>query len=300
MISFNFFNLTGYSKFDGNLNLDQFDSSLLLAKMCFISSIVIFVSTFIILLNTVVHGLGVNCRGDRRCKSEEFLHVMDRMIQNINLTNDEDIYDRDVFVACIGASSRHRGFFCAFTHGHTPDSGVTGAVLKEKISELKQHGCKTCGGVPFSGNDPNPMGMLLVDYSKNNDGCNEFGLCPPSTPAPRPILSSVNTLLPPAPHPILSSVNILLPPAPAPSILSSSSLPIPTTAPATPQFILPSADNEGWRGPNTGPVPDMGFGPGVAGHGIVSTGPSTGSGPEEIPPLATASLIPSSIPLRNL
>ena len=57
-----------------------------------------------------------------------------------------------------------------------PATGVLGALIKRKLQELSEHGCRVCGSVPLSGdNDPNSQGILTVNYI---GGVVCKGLCP--------------------------------------------------------------------------------------------------------------------------
>ena len=139
--------------------------------MDFFPSVTILISTSTILLNASVHGLGVNCRGSFRYRGSKRLHAIDMIIQNLASMNDQDTYARGVHIACVPSS--FGGSFCAFTQGYMPNPGVTGALLKQKIQELRDHSCEGCGSVPFSGNDPDPMGFLTVNYVDNTEDCDK-------------------------------------------------------------------------------------------------------------------------------
>ena len=67
---------------------------------------------------------------------------------------------------------------CLFLQGDLPIGtvNVNGSVIKARISDLKNHGCKSCGSVPLSGNnDPRAAGILTANYVQDTQGCN--GVC---------------------------------------------------------------------------------------------------------------------------
>ena len=59
---------------------------------------------------------------------------------------------------------------------NVPAIGVTGALVKQKLLELRDHDCQVCGSVPLGGgNDPHILGILTVNYIS---GMACKGLCP--------------------------------------------------------------------------------------------------------------------------
>ena len=76
-----------------------------------------------------------------------------------------------------------------------PATGVTGALVKSKLRELRDHGCRVCGSVPLGrGNDPQSLGILTVNYISGT-ACK--GLCP-SKHVSALLLSAANASLLPA------------------------------------------------------------------------------------------------------
>ena len=75
-----------------------------------------------------------------------------------------------------------------------PATGVTGALVKKKLGELRDHGCRVCGSVPLGGdNDPKRQGILTVNYISKL-ACK--GLCP-SKHYTALLLSAANISSPP-------------------------------------------------------------------------------------------------------
>lgn len=73
-------------------------------------------------------------------------------------------------IACM--SNGLFGDICLFPEGNVPGKGVVAAVVLKRLYDMLEHGCKTCGSVPLSGdNDPAKMGILTANYVFN-------GSCP--------------------------------------------------------------------------------------------------------------------------
>lgn len=164
----------------------------------FITALLPIIVTF---LNTPVNGLGVNCKGAFRCAFLINPDLLDRLILNFDLIDDGALYKNKAPISCLGGGLI--GYFCAFTQGHMPSDGTTGSLLKQKIQELRNHGCRACGSVPLSANDPNVKGILTVNYVTTIGVCIQLGVCPPSSHIPDapPIPLSISILPTPKPKP---------------------------------------------------------------------------------------------------
>ena len=144
--------------------------------------------------NLLNHSLGVNCRGSALCPGYLEAFPPDYIGLLIELTNgsshycpldfscgplnDTDIYLPKDHIVCLPLGQSFLGGICAFAQGrNVPATGVTGALVKRKLRELRDHGCTVCGSVPLSGdNDPRSQGILTVNYI---GGMACKGLCPP-------------------------------------------------------------------------------------------------------------------------
>ena len=141
---------------------------------------------------TVGSSLGINCRGSVLCPdnigvSPDYIRTL-IAIANGNAVdcpsdfscgplNDADIYFPKEHILCIPTGESLLGGICAFAQGsNVPATGVTGALVKRKLGELGEHGCRVCGSVPLGGyNDPQRQGILTVNYISKL-ACK--GLCP--------------------------------------------------------------------------------------------------------------------------
>lgn len=139
----------------------------------------------------ITAGLGINCRGSSQCHGL-FQNVgTSNLIANFNASlwvggdshlpnapiNDQAFYYYGEHIMCAKNSRFAAGSICLFLQGNTADAGISGALIKLKITELAAHGCKTCGSVPVGPyNDPEPFGVLTVNYVRDKS-CQ--GLCSP-------------------------------------------------------------------------------------------------------------------------
>ena len=131
-------------------------------------------------LSSVI-GLGINCRGSGFCPSilEDLITDFSDAILHGNSTivgggpmNDSDIY-YDGYPQDITCDKHYT--VCLFMQGNVPVGGVNGSVIKARITDLRNHGCKVCGSVPLSGdNDPDKMGILTSNMV-NQGSCD--GVC---------------------------------------------------------------------------------------------------------------------------
>ena len=119
----------------------------------------------------------------------------------INLTKgvaSNAIYGISAHIACLGATDVLRGnvgAFCLFMQGNNAHGiynpitgdrviGIPGSLIKSKVLQLYEHGCRACGSVPIAGdNDPNEEGILTLNYVSDNAGCSGTRVCPPTIAA---------------------------------------------------------------------------------------------------------------------
>lgn len=173
-------------KADRNWSFSQFD--LLLYHISLISSTVYLyhsllpkihsipstslLGILIILLNPFFVGsLGINsafCRAARQAKE------IDQTVSMLTPINDSDTDLRGSKIACSPPTFNEA--YRAFLQG-APDAVITGALLKQKIVELRNHRFDGCDSVPLSGNDPNAMGIFTVNYGGDSDKSSKDGSC---------------------------------------------------------------------------------------------------------------------------
>lgn len=163
------------------------------------------------------YSLGINCRGSILCPAHLEAFPPDYIGTLVEITdgtarfcpsdfscgplNDTDIYLPKAHIVCLPLGQSFLGGICAFTQGsNVPATGVTGALVKTKLLELRGHGCRVCGSVPLGGgNDPHSQGILTVNYI-NSVACK--GLCPSThynarlqSPANESSLPAISSLL---------------------------------------------------------------------------------------------------------
>ena len=124
--------------------------------------------------------------------------------------SDSDIYGPGVQIACATMTIHDSPFgpkaYCAYTGGmNVPVAGITGSVIKQKIEELRKHGCFACGYTAIApSGDPIEQGLFGIDYIADDMiRCGRPGevVCPPTVPGadrpelergPRPALINFN------------------------------------------------------------------------------------------------------------
>ncbi len=144
-------------------------------------------------LLSVGHPLGINCRGSALCPTfleafpPDYIGTLVELVDgtapycppdfSCGPLNDTEIYLPNDHIVCLPLGRSFLGGICAFAQGsNVPATGVTGALVKRKLGELSDHGCRVCGSVPLSeDNDPHRLGILTVNYI-NGMACK--GLCP--------------------------------------------------------------------------------------------------------------------------
>lgn len=154
--------------------------------------------------------LGINCRGSVLCPdnigpSPDYISTL-LAITNGNAVdcpsdfscgplNDADVFFPKDHILCLPTGQSLLGGICVFVQGrNVPATGVTGALVKKKLAELSDHGCRVCGSVPLGGdNDPKRQGILTVNYISKL-ACK--GLCP-SKHYTALLLSPANSSSPP-------------------------------------------------------------------------------------------------------
>ena len=113
---------------------------------------------------------GINCKGSSQCsrlfntiKSDNLIFAFnDRIWRQIT---DYVYFYKHQQIACAKNADWAVGGICLFAQGNVSSEGISGLVLKERLSELVYHGCSFCGSVPISGdNDPDKAGLLTANY----------------------------------------------------------------------------------------------------------------------------------------
>lgn len=139
--------------------------------------------SFILILMAIgVNTLGINCRGSNpNCWSQSgfddtlewFLYLTERG----GSLGDADLYVPGSHILCRPWGAVPVGGICAFTQGRNlSPTGINGTMIRRKLNELVDHGCRTCGSVPLSeDNNPVEAGILTVNYVIHGPICN--GLC---------------------------------------------------------------------------------------------------------------------------
>ena len=133
-------------------------------------------------VSAVGSSLGINCRGSILCPDNIRVTSPDYIRTLIAITNgnavncpsdfscgplnDADIYLANEHILCLPTGKSFLGGICVFAQGrNVPATGVTGALVKRRLGELRDHGCRVCGSVPLAGdNDPQHQGILTVNY----------------------------------------------------------------------------------------------------------------------------------------
>lgn len=122
---------------------------------------------------SIIDALGINCRGSLIC-SKDFNSVP-RLWQAIvhgtagaycpgGPINDFIPWKAGEHIGCISFPPG-AGSMCLFMQGNVPALGIPGIVIKERLGDLVEHGCTSCGSVPLSGNnEPDELGILTVNY----------------------------------------------------------------------------------------------------------------------------------------
>lgn len=114
--------------------------------------------------------LGINCQGSSQCDRLFNTVDSDNLIALMNYTiwygiSDEAVFHERRQIACGRNADWAVGGICLFFQGSIPQEGISGAVLKARISDLTYHGCRYCGSVPVSGdNNPGKAGILTSNY----------------------------------------------------------------------------------------------------------------------------------------
>ena len=105
--------------------------------------------------------------------------------------SDADVYGPGAQIACatvtiflppLGTSA-----YCAYTReAHVPATGINGSVIKQRMEDLRSHGCFACGYVPIAESGvASDEGIFVVDYvPRSRVRCGRAGdvVCPPTKP----------------------------------------------------------------------------------------------------------------------
>ena len=116
---------------------------------------------------------GINCLGSSQC-SKWFNTIDTNNLVALfnwtmwNMVQDDAVFHANRQIACAKNANWAVGGICLYLQGAIPKEGVTGAVLRARISDLTYHGCEYCGSVPVSGdNDARKAGILTSNYVRS-------------------------------------------------------------------------------------------------------------------------------------
>ncbi|KAM0795802.1 killer toxin, kp4 [Usnea florida] len=101
---------------------------------------------------TVVHGLGINCRGSLRCGGSGILDAIHTAITNLPQGN---TYSNGQHIACDGN-------ICAFYQNL--QGSQTAVQAAGQVQDLINHGCTVCGSDPTNPGNDVSTGELTVNY----------------------------------------------------------------------------------------------------------------------------------------
>ena len=133
---------------------------------------------------------GINCHGSHWCK--EGFHIWQQVpydLADLNkyITEIPDpsrwIWSVNAHIACKPAFHYISlwtlpGFWCLFTQGNVRSGVVDGKLVKRKVLQLLDHGCRRCGSVPLRDDNNPAYGILTMNFVSHSDCGN--GLCSPS------------------------------------------------------------------------------------------------------------------------
>ncbi|CAG8238419.1 unnamed protein product [Penicillium salamii] len=132
------------------------------------SSLIDFVVLALSLTGSATAALGINCRGSANCNTfgdNQMAIQLTRAIEGIDTNR---WYNNGEHIACIGSGAgiTGNGGFCAFLQG---TGGTNGGKIKELAHYIPEHGCRTCGSVPYfyPGDNNVDHGQLTYNYVSN-------------------------------------------------------------------------------------------------------------------------------------
>ena len=106
---------------------------------------------------TLSNSLGINCRGSWLCSNQDLEADYVQVIYDVAAgfakctpgshfdcgpMNDTDIYKPSSYIVCLPQGKAFLGGICAFTQGNVSVLGITGEVIKRKLLQLINHGCR--------------------------------------------------------------------------------------------------------------------------------------------------------------
>ena len=135
-------------------------------------------SLLLLVLAPLATSNGLGCWTSKLCK-QFVAHNQnpDAFRQSINEAPDTATYENGQNVACEngGAFNGINGAVCVWVWD--TDNTTTGAVVKNRVQRIWDHGCKKCGAAPIvdDGSNDNSKGQVTIGWSWNEDKC--AGLC---------------------------------------------------------------------------------------------------------------------------
>jgi hypothetical protein len=135
--------------------------------MVFITLIRLFV---IVALLKPASALGINCQGSSVCGAADG-NVAQDLTNYINGIDQNRRYANGQQIACIPTRA---GGYCAFLQN---TGGALGRDILRIAHYIPEHGCRTCGSVPYFYPSDNDVSHGELTYNYVDHGCGQ-GLCP--------------------------------------------------------------------------------------------------------------------------
>jgi len=119
----------------------------------------------------VTASLGINCRGDDRCRSFEGRDKTTGKTDAMKLRDMvRDIKDDSIYknrhlsgnIKCLPGEGSEG--ICAFLQSLPNNEGVTGKIIKELADRIVNKGCNVCGSVPVHPGNDGSTGQLTFNY----------------------------------------------------------------------------------------------------------------------------------------
>ena len=136
--------------------------------------------TYVLLLtlSPLVSSNGIGCWGSKLCKQfVGYNQDPTRFFESINQTSDTAVFENGKNIACKNgvANNGIDGALCVWVWD--TDNTTTGAVIKDRVQRIRNHGCKQCGAAPIVDDGSNDLGkgQVTIGWSWNEGHC--VGVC---------------------------------------------------------------------------------------------------------------------------
>ncbi|KAJ5142873.1 killer toxin [Penicillium bovifimosum] len=118
--------------------------------------------------------LGINCRGSANCNTFGNSQIAVSLTHAIDGIDPNRWYNNGEHIACVGTGApiTGNGGFCAFLQN---TGGTNGAWIKSIAHNIPEHGCKTCGSVPYYFPGDNDVSKGELTYNYVDDSCSQDG-----------------------------------------------------------------------------------------------------------------------------